>query len=168
MPIAQADAGTYSTQQLANQQYLNQILQQKLQNSATLGAAGISASAQQAVARINNQGALARQRESLAYGGEQAGLNRDFQRYMNQLGYQNQMGLNQQQYQYGLGNAAFNLGGQMMINNQNFRNQMGMNAMNNPYMLQDPNSFGGYMDWIGGNYSNSINDLLNYAFGGGG
>lgn len=155
LPIAQQDASTYNQQQLANQQALNQILQQNMQDTTSQNVANTSASAQLGSTRMNNQGALARQREQLAYGGEQAGLNRNYGEYMSDLA-----------YQQGLGNQAFSLAGNMMLNNQNFRNSAGMNAMNNPFLLQNPSSLGGYMDWIGGDYSNNINDLLGYSFGG--
>lgn len=157
LPIAQQDASTYGNQQLANQASLNQILQQGMQNEASEYGANSSAGASMYATDMNNQGELARQRESLAYGGEQAGLNRNFQQYMSNLGYQQD-----------LGRSSFNLAGNMMTNNQNFRNNAGLQAMNNPFLLQDPNALGGYMDWIGGDYGGNVNNLLNYSFGMGG
>lgn len=168
LPIAQQDASTYNTQDLTNQAALNQILQQRMQDTTSMNNANAAAAASRYATEMNNQGALARQRESLAYSGEQAGLNRNFQEYMQQLGYQNQLGLGQQAYQYGLGQSAFNLAGNLLQGNQNFRYNAGLNAMNNQFLLQNPSALGGYMDWIGQGFSGNINDLLNYAFGGGG
>lgn len=168
MPIAQADASAYQQQQLSNQQYLNQILQQRMSNQAQLNAANASAAGAYAAAELQARAALARQREQLAYSGEQAELDRNFQSFFSQQGYGQQLGLANQAYQHGLGRDAFNLANNMTAANMGFRYNMGLQAMNNPYMLQNPEAFGGYMDWIGGDYSNSIRSLIGYAFGRGG
>lgn len=156
LPIASADANTYSSQQLANQASLNQILGIGMQDDTSRFNSTTAAAASRYATEQNNMGAIARQRESLAYGGEQAGLNRNFQQYMSNLG-----------YQQNLGGAAFGFAGNMMLNNQNFRNQIGQQAMANPFLLNNPAALGGYMDYIGGDYSNNIDNLMNFALGGG-
>lgn len=155
LPIAQQDASTYSNLQNTNLNNLNQILATRMNNQTQMGVAGIGAAAQRYSASIAQQGALARQREQLAYGGEQAGLNRSFQQYMSQLG-----------YQQGLGSAAFNFAGQMALNNQNFRNNYGLQAMSNPFIMSDPTAMNGYMNFIGGDYGANIDNLLNFSLGG--
>lgn len=156
MPIAAQDASTNANLQNLNLQDLNQILATRMNNSASMADSSMAAGASRYGTDQNNAGALQRQREQLAYGGEQAGLNRDFQQYMSQLGYQQQLGA-----------SAFNFAGQSGLSNQQFRQQAGLSAMNNPFLLQDPSSLGGYMDWIGGGYSNNVDNLLNFSLGSG-
>ncbi len=156
LPIAQQDASTYMTQDLENQKYLNTILQQKMADETSRYGAAAAAGASRYVAEQNNRGALQRQRENLAYSGEQAQLDRNFRTFLENMG-----------YQQGLGRDAFSLAGNMLLGNQNFRNNAGLRAMENPFILQNPESFGGYMDWIGGNYGTDISSLIDYAFGGG-
>lgn len=155
LPIAQQDAGTYSNLQTTNLNNLNQILAQRIGAQASMANAQAAAGASRYATAMNNQGALQRQREELAYGGEQAGLNRSFQQYMSQLG-----------YQQGLGTSAFNFAGQMALNNQNFRNQYGLNAMDNSFLMSDPSAMNGYLNFIGGDFGQNINDLLNFSLNG--
>lgn len=155
LPIAQQDASTYSNLQNTNLNNLNSILSTNMNNRASLQAAADAAGASMYATSQNNAGSLQRQREQLAYGGEQAGLNRSFQQYMSQLG-----------YQQGLGQDAFNFAGQSMLQNQQFRQNYGLNAMSNPFMMQDPAAMNGYMQFIGGDYNNNIGDLLNFSMGG--
>lgn len=155
LPIAQQDASTQSNLQNLNLQNLNQILATSMNNRAATDSARIGAGASMFATTQNNQGSLQRQREQLAYGGEQAGLNRGFQQYMSQLG-----------YQQGLGSAAFNFAGQSALSNQNFRQNYGMNAMTNPFLMNDPNAMNGYMNFIGGDYGSNIDSLLNFSTGG--
>lgn len=156
LPIAQQDASTYSTQDLENQKYLNAILQQKMADDTSRANASSAAAASRYGTEQNNRGALQRQRESLAYGGEQAQLDRNFRTFLENMG-----------YQQGLGRDAFQLAGNLLQGSQNFRNEAGVRAMENPFILQNPEAFGNYMDWIGGNYGMDIDSLIDYAFGGG-
>lgn len=156
MPIAQQDAATYSTQDLENQKYLNAILQQKMSDATSRYGAASAAGASMYNADLAARSALQRQRENLAYSGEQAQLDRNFRTFLENMG-----------YQQGLGRDAFSLAGNMLLGNQNFRNNAGLRAMENPFILQNPEAFGSYMDWIGGSFGSDIGSLIDFSFGGG-
>lgn len=156
LPIASQDAATYGTQDLENQKYLNAILQQKMSDATSRYGSDNAAGASMYATDVGARSALQRQRESLAYGGEQAQLDRNFKTFLETMG-----------YQQGLGRDAFQLAGNLLQGSQDFRNEAGIRAMENPFILQNPEAFGGYMDWIGGNYGMDIDSLIDYAFGGG-
>lgn len=227
LPIAQQDANTYSNLQLSNLDNLSKIQSANIGANAQVQSAAASAGGQIGAAQIGADSALQRQREDLAYEGEQAGLNRSFtqgmtqQQYQNQLGlsnqgYLNQYGLNQQQnmfnygaqsalsnqgylqnsalsnqgygqqyglaqqgfqnqsalsaqqYQQNLGLGAFNLGGSLLQGQQNFFSNLGIQGLSNPALIGDPSAFGGYAQFIDGLMGNTMDNIFNYALGGGG
>jgi len=105
LPIAQADADAQQKAQTENLGYLNQYDIARM-NANAAGAGASSAAAAQAA---HDEAVLRMQRESLAYNGEQAGLQRSFQTsqtYLNHI-----LGLDNmsQQQQYNVENAQ--LGG---------------------------------------------------------
>lgn len=158
LPIATNDANTYSGLQTTNLNNLSKAQTQAMSDNAQLGAASISASAQEAIADANNTGALQRQREDLAYTGEQAGLDRSFTQGATQQQYQNQLGLNDQQYQnqYGLANQAgqINYGTSSALasqqyyqnaglSNQQYQQNLGLGSFNlGSSLLQNQQQFG--------------------------
>ena len=79
--MAQQDATAYSNANTENLQF-NQRAMSDNQNSASLQSASMGAASQLEAARLAQQGQLQRQREQLAYEGEQAGLGRSFNEYM--------------------------------------------------------------------------------------
>lgn len=174
LPIAQGNAQAFQNTAAQNQQYLNQQQMAMEGNAASLDAANAAAGAQMAAAKYGDDMALQRQREQLAYGGEQAQLDRTFQDYMSTRGYQNQMGLQQAglQTQYDLGyrnqmnQNVFNLGANMLQANQNFSHNYALQAMNNPAIMGDPQAFSGYMNFINNGYSGYIDNIFNNLFGG--
>ena len=131
------------------------------QNSASLQSASMGAASQLEAARLAQQGQLQRQREQLAYEGEQAGLGRSFNEYM--------AGLNQG---YGLQNLA----AQNYYNAQNWgRNIYGNTigsvlntALSNPDYIQDPNAAFGMLSGFSGYIGNMLGDYFgqNGYFGG--
>lgn len=86
LPIASQDAQTFAQAEAQNLDALNQMSQLQNQLDANLQGARIGARASTASARIGQEGALRRQREQLAYSGEQAGLDRAHQLGMQQFG----------------------------------------------------------------------------------
>lgn len=86
MPIAAADAGAYGTAASENLGYLNQMAQQEGQIAGQHSIASLQASSALANQDAAAQAALQRQREQLAYSGEQAGLDRSQQLGMAQFG----------------------------------------------------------------------------------
>lgn len=86
LPIASQDAQTFAQAEAQNLDALNQMAQQENQLNANLAGARIGARASTASARIGQEGALQRQREQLAYSGEQSGLDRAHQLGMQQFG----------------------------------------------------------------------------------
>ena len=80
--MAQQDATAYSNANTENLQWLNQRAMSDNQNSASLQSASMGAASQLEAARLAQQGQLQRQREQLAYEGEQAGPGRSFNEYM--------------------------------------------------------------------------------------
>lgn len=156
LPIAQSDAqAAYGLQQT------------NLNNLAKIQSGNIAADAQVSSAQIGARASMygqdqttLRQREDLAYQGEQAALN-----YQRNLGLQS--ALSAQNYQQNLGLDQFNLGSTLLSGMQNFSYSAGLNAMNNPAIMGDPQSFGGYMQFIsnvfGGN--GMIDNIFNNLFG---
>lgn len=93
MPIAQADAATFGRTQSENMESLNRGLMQErdILNQQTLegrrqAGAGIQAGLQAQLAREQMALDLQRQRENLAFSGEQQGLDRSQQQWLAQFG----------------------------------------------------------------------------------
>lgn len=97
MPIAAADAGAFGTAASENLGYLNQMAQQEAQISGQERIANANRQAAGANAASDSAAALQRQREALAFQGEQAGLDRNQQLGMAQFG----LGANLTQLGYG-------------------------------------------------------------------
>jgi hypothetical protein len=153
LPIAQQDASTYASAATTNANNLNSILSTGMNNRAQMAAAATSAGGQKYAAQLQFQNAQ-QQRD---YEGNQAGLNRSFQDYMNQQQYGNSMNL-----------AQFNLGGQLLQNSQNFNNSAFLNAMNNPFIMQNPQALGGFVDFANSTSNNYYNQLFGNSTGGSG
>jgi len=163
LPIAQSDAQAAYGLQQTNLNNLAKIQSGNIAADAQVQSAQIGASA----SMYGQDQATLRQREDLAYQGEQAGLN-----YQRNLGlanqnFYNQSALSAQNYQQNLGLDQFNLGSTLLSGMQNFSYSAGLNAMNNPAIMGDPQSFGGYMQFIsnvfGGN--GMIDNIFNSLFG---
>lgn len=182
LPIASQDAqASYGLQQTN----LDNLAKAKLAGIAASGervAAMASQNAMVKTAEINNQGELQRLMDQLGYSGEQAQLNYQRQLGLSQQGFYNESalsgqnflqnytassGLSAQNYQQNLGLDRFNLGSTLLSGMQNFAYSAGLNAMNNPAIMGDPQSFGGYMQFIsnvfGGN--GMIDNIFNSLFG---
>lgn len=164
LPIATADAGRYGAVGDQNLGYLNQMALQQEGDATSRYNAELGHNASIYGADMG----LTRQREDLAYQGEQAGLQRSFQDYMARQGFSEQQIRDMIQQGYGQQNAALDAGLGLLSQSQNFRYSAGMAAMNNPYILQNQEAFGGFMNWIQGDAPVLMNDLFNMAFGLGG
>lgn len=163
LPIASQDAqANYGLQQT------------NLNNLAKIQSGNIAAHAQVQSAQIGARASMygqdqttLRQREDLAYQGEQAGLNYQRNLGLTNQNFYNQSALSAQNYQQNLGLDQFNLGSTLLSGMQNFSYSAGLNAMNNPAIMGDPQSFGGYMQFIsnvfGGN--GMIDNIFNNLFG---
>ena len=131
------------------------------QNSASLQSASMGAASQLEAARLAQQGQLQRQREQLAYEGEQAGLGRSFNEYM--------AGLNQG---YGLQDLA----AQNYYDAQNWGRNIYGNTIGSVLstVLQSPDYFGnpeaafGAINGMSGYIGNMLGDYFgqNGYFGG--
>lgn len=164
LPIATADAGRYGAVGDQNLGYLNQMALQQEGDATSRYNAELGHNASIYGADMG----LTRQREDLAYQGEQAGLQRSFQDYMARQGFAEQQIRDMIQQGYGQQNAALDAGLGLLSQSQNFRYSAGLSAMNNPYILQNQEAFGGFMNWIQGDAPVLMNDLFNMAFGLGG
>lgn len=153
LPIAQGDAAANQGAASQNQQYLNQMaLQQQGDATSRYNAElGFNAST------YGTDMGLSSQRERLAFDGEQAGLQRTFQDYMARQGFTEDQR-----------NAAMNAGFGLLGASQGFQYNAGLQAMNNPYILQNPEAFGGFMSWMQGDAPAYMNQLFNFAFNLGG
>jgi len=152
MPIAQADAGAYGAAAGQNLSALNTILANSQDNATSERNA-----AQAAGASIYNADQDYRLgMNTLGYNGQQAGLNRGFQDYMAQQGYRQQ---NQRD--------AFNLGGSLLLGDQSFTHGMYANNADNPFAINDPESFQGYIDFANQNSGSYYDNLFNYSTNGG-
>ena len=176
MPIAQADAATYGRTQSENMGALNQglmqerdIINQQTMEGLRAASSGQNAQLQAMLAREGMQLELQRQRENLAFSGEQQGLDRFQQQQMAQFGlgadltrgqqqYGFQRGLNEQGFGFDLGRMGAqdyynSLQGQRDTQQQAYLAQFGagLNAQNrfytnladnfftNPEVYADPN-----------------------------
>lgn len=163
LPIAQSDAQAAYGLQQTNLNNLAKIQAENLAKQAQLGSAQIAAGA----SKYGQDQATLRQREDLAYQGEQAGLNYQRNLGLTNQNFYNSSALSAQNYQQNLGLDQFNLGSSLLSGMQNFSYSAGLNAMNNPAIMGDPQSFGGYMQFIsnvfGGN--GMIDNIFNNLFG---
>lgn len=161
LPIASQDATSIENAAGQNLDALNQMSRQYNDNNTSVQVAGIGASSQD---YATNMG-LTRQRENLAYEGEQAGLQRSFQDYMRGQGFSEQMIQNQMQQQFGQQNAVLNAGLGMMGQNQAFNYSLANNAMSNP-TLPTPQQLSGLSGWATGNLAQQLQQLFGFALGG--
>jgi len=141
LPIAQQNAAAYGTASGQNQEYLNQILNSRIGANASMYNADTAANAS-----MHNNDA------NIAFQGTQAGLNRGFQDYMAQ-----------QAQKYGLQNQAFSLGASMLNSNNNFYQNAYLQGMNNPFAINDPTAFQGYLDRATQNSNSYYGNLFGYA-----
>lgn len=125
MPIAQADAATYGRTQSENMDALNRGLMQErdILNQQTLegqrqAGAGINAGLQAQLAREQMALDLQRQRENLAFQGEQSGLDRFQQQQMAQFGLGADMTRNQQMFGFDMNRMQTQMGLQDYYNSQ--------------------------------------------------
>jgi hypothetical protein len=151
MPIAQADAAAYGRTQSENMGALNQGLMQErdIMNQQTLegqrqAGQGISAGIQAQIAREQMALDLQRQRENLAFSGEQQGLDRFQQQQMAQFGLGANMTLAQQGFGFDMNRMQTQMGLQDFYDSRagqrDMQNQMqlaefgaGLNVMNRFY-----------------------------------
>jgi hypothetical protein len=131
MPIAQADASTYGRTQAENMEALNRGLMQErdIMNQQTLegqrqAGQGISAGIQAQLAREGMALDLQRQRENLAFSGEQQGLDRSQQQWMAQFGLGANMTLGQQGFGFDQQRMAQQFNYEDMAAQRDFRNSI--------------------------------------------
>ena len=175
LPIASQDASAFGAAAGQNQDALNQMAQLESQLASQRDIAGMQTGAQMSIAELNANSALQRQREQLAYSGEQQGLDRQHQLGM--------VGYNAQWSDWLSGNQSNRqLNNDMMSNLYNtqlgmtrdyssFMNNTISNAfaygMFNPEFMANPQQM---RDLIGGIYSTSqpiFSNFFNSMFGGG-
>jgi hypothetical protein len=146
MPIAQADAATYGRTQSENMGALNQGLMQErdIMNQQTMeglraASSGQNAQLQAMLAREGMQLELQRQRENLAFSGEQQGLDRFQQQQMAQFGFGADLARNQQQYgfQRGLNEQGFGFDAARMGLQDYYDSQAGQRDMRNQMILME-------------------------------
>lgn len=176
LPIASGDAQAALGLQETNLGDLSKAQTAQIGADATTTAAATSAAAQRYIADTNNAGELLRQREDLAFTGEQNQLG-----YQRQLGLQNNQGdiaaglsnlgydqnsaLSAQNYGQNLGLDQFNLAGTLLQGQQNFFGNAGIAAMSNPAIMGDPTSFGGYLQFLMNPFSQAIDNMFSNIFG---
>jgi hypothetical protein len=203
MPIAQADAQTYGRTQSENMGALNQGLMQErdIMNQQTMeglrqAGAGINAGIQAQLAREQMALDLQRQRENLAFSGEQQGLDRFQQQQLAQFGLgadltrgQQQFGFQRSLAEQGFGFDAARMGLQDYYNSQqgqrdvlnqltmaeygmglqamgNFYNRMGDEFWDNPGTMNDPYVQQAIMNF-GQSFRPNFMSLFNSIYGGG-
>jgi hypothetical protein len=135
MPIAQADAATYGRTQSENMGALNQGLMQErdIMNQQTMeglraASSGQNAQLQAMLAREGMQLELQRQRENLAFSGEQQGLDRFQQQQLAQFGLGADLTRNQQMFGFDMNRMQTQMGLQYQYGEQaaerEFRNSI--------------------------------------------
>lgn len=165
LPIATADAQANYGLQTTNLNNLAKIQGENINAEAGITEAGTAASASMYGVDANNRGALLRQTNDLAFQGEQAGLNYERNLGYKQQDYYNSSALSDQQYHNALGMSQFGLGASLLEGQQNFYNSAGLAAMNNPAIMGDPAAFGGFLQFIGNPFSNTIDNIFTRLFG---
>ena len=148
LPIAQQNAQAYGTAAGQNQEYLNQILNTRMNNQSAANTAQIGANASMHNARLQYDLGL----RNLDYQGTQAGLNRGFQDYMAR-----------QQQQDWLRQGAFNLGSNMLQSNNSFTQNAYLQGMNNPFAISNPDAFQGYLDRATQGANSYYDNLFGFA-----
>lgn len=165
LPIAQGDAQAALSLQESNLGNLSKAETANTAANAQVTSAGTYAAAQEEVANANNLSALQRQRENLAFTGEQNQLNYGRSLGLMQQQYYNQYGLNQQNFENSMDMSEFNLGASLLTGQQNFFDTAGIQAMSNPAIMGDPAAFGGYLQFLSGPFSGIIDNLFTSLFG---
>lgn len=156
LPIAADNANTIANLQTTNLNDLSKTQTANIGANAQMSSAAMAAGAEMNVASQNNAGALLRQTDQNAFQGEQ-----------DELAFEHAGALSQQAYQQNLGLDSFNLGSTLLTGQQNFYSQAGLAAMNDPAIMGDPASFGGYMQFVSGPFSNVIDSIFNNPIFGG-
>lgn len=180
LPIAGSDANAYRGAASENLSGLNQIVTSKM----ALAGANAQAAVQVASSRISSEGALQRQRENLAYEGEQRGLDRAFTQLRDYVGYQYDIGRQNNQYGNALGlqnnqyanvtrsniqQYAARTGIDFQAQRVNFYNGLMTQAMENPD-IWTPEAVGGFLSTylpVYDEFSNQFDEWLFYFLGGG-
>lgn len=159
LPIAQADAGAYGQAASQNQEALNAILAARMGNEASMSNARTAAGAsrygshQGYLASVyGDDSALQRQRENLAFSGEQQGLDRGFRDYLERMGYGHQDQRDARQQAFNIFNA-----------NNDFNHRFGLDSASDPFRMQNPDGMQGYMDMFNNYGNSSMSDLTQYS-----
>jgi len=147
-PIAQQDANTYGTAAGQNMDALNSILATNLNNYTSRANAAGAAAASRYGSELN----LLNNRENRTFEGDQAGLGRSFQDYMQRQQFGNQ-----------LRQSAFNLGANMLNSDNSFTHQAYLNGMDNPFVMNDPEAFQGYLDRATQGSNSYYDNLFGFA-----
>ena len=191
MPIAAADAQAYGRAASENLGFLNQNLMQErdianrmlgqerdLEMQSALQRAALGS--QERINEANIAGALRRQRENLAYLGEQSGLDRAQQ--MNMLGaeyaFRNQFADNEVFRNEWMNNQNFGremygaLAGAQIGSTLQFNNMLAQAMFNDPQVFGNPEFLSGINNFFrdevfAGNFDRLFGDLLFNNFGGG-
>jgi hypothetical protein len=159
MPIAQADAAAYGRTQSENMGALNQGLMQErdILNQQTLegqrqAGAGVAAGLQAQIAREGMQLELQRQRENLAFQGEQSGLDRFQQQHLAQFGLGADLTRNQQMFGFDMNRMQTQMGLQDF-----YDSRAGQRDMNNQMQLAE---FGAGLNVMNRFYGNFADDFF--------
>jgi len=166
MPMAQQNATAYSQAASENQNWLNQRDINSENNATSRANASNANQTQKSIAELQAAAALQRQREDLAYNGEQAGLGRAFNQLMADRGQgynlQN-MGIAQG---YNMQNAAMN----NYYNQEAWQRNLYGNTLGTTLgtVLSSPDYFGNPDAAFGmiGGFSDYVGNLLNQYLGG--
>lgn len=171
-PIAAQDAATFAQAASENQGYLNQMAQLENQLATQIDVANIgadaskfSASLSAASAQAQAEAALQRQREQLAFQGEQAGLDRNHQLGMAQFQANHAIYTLGLQQAHDLGMAQFGLGRDLTMlgaQTQAELETMGYGADLSAW-LSTHNTQLGIVSNFAGNFQNTISQALMYG-----
>lgn len=162
MPIAQGDAAAYIGAAGQNQDALNQNELTAMNNATSLGTARIGANA----SMYGDDLGLMNQREGRAFSGEQQGLDRSFADYLSQLNHSQNVDMSNLGYQHNLGTGLLSIAGNLLQGTQNASTNYGMAAMNNPAIMENPEAFGNYMQFMNDPFNTFVDDIFKQLFGG--
>jgi hypothetical protein len=158
MPIAQSDAQANLGIQTTNLDNLTRTCTANIAANAQTKSAGISAQAQENIAKQNNAGALLRQQDLLGFQGQQA-----------DLGYQRQLGLQDNEGLINSSNATqqnmWNTAQMLMHDNGQMAYGMAINGMNDPGFMSNPQAMTGYFNTWAGYGNNYLDSILGQLFG---
>lgn len=164
-PFALQHAQAYGTTAGQNLDALNQMSLAQLASQTSLGTANIGAGAQLGAAEAQARAALQRQREQLAFTGEQSQLDRQQQYGMANFNLQGQNWMSDRDVGRAMQTAAYGtalgLYGQGMSNIINLPNQMFASGLISPEYMANPQEMSNF---FGGFYS-SYQPLLSGVFG---